>query len=122
MRFKTRQGEVRIAHTTGHVAIVGEEFQELEERFHADAYSKGCISEGMAQVAPPMGAPFIAPLTPEERQEKILEAVKGILEEGDTENMTQAGVPKLDKVSAMVGFEATKAERDDAYNEVINIT
>ena len=47
-KFRSRTGnDVRVALTTGHVAIVGSEWRDLAENFHSAAYSAGCISEDM---------------------------------------------------------------------------
>lgn len=120
MKFRAKQGEVRIALTTGHVTIVTENLKELDTRFHAEAYAKGCLDENMAAALETKGASSSTSgtMSPEERAEKVLTAVKEIVEGGNPEDMTGAGLPKAGKITAMVGFEVTASERDDAYEKV----
>lgn len=47
-KFKSVSGEdVRIALMSGHVFIIGKEWQTLPEYAHADAYANKCISDDM---------------------------------------------------------------------------
>ena len=49
-RFKSTTGkDVRVALTSGHVAIIGTQWVELHPRFFSLAYANGCISEDMVK-------------------------------------------------------------------------
>ena len=47
-KFRSRTGTpVRIALTSGHVCIIGSEWQDVREIFHSAAYAAGCVSDDM---------------------------------------------------------------------------
>jgi hypothetical protein len=50
---------IRVASTSGHVAIVGPEFRELPESLHAEALTKGCIcDQQIVQAVDPTADPY----------------------------------------------------------------
>lgn len=50
MQFRSQNGEVvRIANTSGHVALVGPEWTVVHKSLEADAYAAGLISQNMTK-------------------------------------------------------------------------
>jgi len=50
MRFRSQSDEVvRIANTSGHVAVVGPEWTNVHKSLEADAYAAGLISQNMTK-------------------------------------------------------------------------
>ena len=58
MRFRSKnKKDIRIASTTGHVILVGQEWVTVPEHMERDAYASGCISEEMYETMLNMNAP-----------------------------------------------------------------
>lgn len=112
MKFRTRKGKVRLATTSGHVTWLNEEWKELPELFHIEAWSSGCISEDMAAVLQGGGPSF-----EESRRENIIEAIREMEKADDPSLFTDTGLPNLKKLREYAGFEVTSEERDDAWAE-----
>lgn len=123
MKFRTRKGEVRLATTLGHVTFLTEEWKELPEIFHQEAYSRGCISEEMAEVLSKDGGIDESKVdvnqSPEEtRMAAVLDAVKEMHDVKDVDGMfTESGLPSLKRLREIAGFEVTSEERDKAWAE-----
>lgn len=111
MKFRTRSGSIRLATTSGHITWLTEEWRDLPEVFHAEAWASGCISEDMAQVLQGEEKP---------RGDKVKAAISQMVKEGpvnDKNYWTEAGVPQLKKLREIAGFEVTASERDQAWAE-----
>lgn len=119
MKFKARNGEtVRITLKSGHVAIIRhDEWRELPDIFHAEAYAKGCLSENMASEFSSLEKASDGV----DRQQLIREAVQAMLDDGNTDLFTEAGVPRTNKLSELLGFDVTAAERTAAFDAVRNL-
>lgn len=133
MRFRTRHGEIRVAAQPGYVQTVTEEWAELHERFHKEAYAAGCISEDMLEIlstaTAQVGATATAALKSEGDQEKVLQgdsarlekvkaAIKKMLDSDEPKNFTSAGLPDLRVLRAVADFEVSGDERDEAWKQV----
>jgi len=58
MRFRSKNRKnIRLASTTGHVILVGEEWVTVPEHMEGDAYANGCISEEMFNTIASMQSP-----------------------------------------------------------------
>lgn len=53
-------------------------------------------------------------LTADERKQKILDAVTETMDVGDAEDLTSGGIPKVEVIEEMVGFDLKASERDEA--------
>lgn len=56
-----------------------------------------------------------APLTPEERKQKIIEAVKVMVARKERSDFTASGVPNSKRLQSLVGFEVLNRERDEVW-------
>lgn len=47
MKFRSRSDSevARLASTTGHIILVGQEFVEVPQHMESEAYANGCVSE-----------------------------------------------------------------------------
>lgn len=118
MKFKSKSGSpVRIALLSGHVTIVTGEFQQLNEIFHSEAYSLGCVSEDMIQnkaasAIPLHQAEAIADKATTE--DLIIEEFKRIVEENDQSVMTKSG-PDARHLTTIVGKRISTSLRNELW-------
>lgn len=125
MKFRTRKGSLRLATTLGHVTHLTEEWKELPEIFHAEAYANGCISDEMAEVLAKDGSLDESKVdvdqSPEQtRMDSVRAAVKEMNDAREVDGMfTDSGLPNLRRLREIAGFEVTAEERDTAWNEFI---
>ena len=128
MKFRSRRdGEViRIASTSGHIVLVGDEFVEVPEHMEPDAYAAGCVSEALynsikadmekdaaAKIALVGGA-----MTPEQKHAAIKVAIGAMLDGEDEGSFTAAGLPNMKVLAKTTGFAVTKEEMEAAWAEV----
>lgn len=126
-RFRTRTGEeARLTHESGHIQVITDVFVPVHPMFHRDAYANGCVDEEMLRpgggFVPASGSAAPPPppsLTPEQRKERILDAIIEMTNTGDITKFTAGGVPKADILSEMVGFTVPAAERDAIFKELM---
>ena len=123
MRFRSRSNSevARLASTSGHIILVGQEFVEVPEHMEADAYSNGCVSEeiynsikadmakGAEQAAMEMlagatgsGAQQVSviklpsgDIIREDRPSVIRQAIQGMLDGGEEGAFTAAAAPAI---------------------------
>jgi hypothetical protein len=57
-----------------------------------------------------------APADPQERQERIIEAIKG-LDRGNDDLFTQQGAPKVEVIEKALGFNISSEERNEAWGK-----
>lgn len=86
---------------------------DVEDFWLAEAVKLGAKPVGGPADAPPVG---YAP--DPDRIAKIAEAIEALIEEGDPDNLTQAGQPRVSAVSGFVGFEVTREEVLAAFEQV----
>jgi hypothetical protein len=122
MKFRTRSGMVRLGSPTGHVHTLTEEWAELHERFHKEAYASGCVSEDMAAVLATLDKPAPDGEKPlhgdAARMDKVKVAIRKMLDGNEQKNFTAAGIPDLRILRAVADFEVTSDERDEAWRQV----
>jgi hypothetical protein len=135
-KFRSISGvPVRVALTTGHTAIIpATEWKSLHPMFHADAYSRGCISEdqmdnlkdaiadvdkkGMNGDFGEDNKPRIdAPMDISERFQPIVQGCKELIAMNNPDKFTGQGNPRIDALSEICGFEVTSEERTQAWAE-----
>lgn len=112
MRFKAPGDKpVHIALVTGHTALIGPEYEDLDPRFHREAIAQGCIPFGTSSEQPAEGASF-------DRRQVILDTINAMLDGASEGDFTADGKPDLRKLSARVGFSVDRGERDILFAEV----
>lgn len=112
MKFRSTTGEpIHIALTSGQTALVGTEPAELDKIFHKEAIARGALPEGVEDDTPVAGAQF-------NRKQAILDVLNAMAD-GDTEgDFNNDGSPALKRVTARLGFTASREEVDAAWAEV----
>ena len=139
MRFRSRSNNeaTRLASTSGHIILVGQEFVEVPQHMEADAYSNGCVSEeiynsikadmakgalatGEGGDAKPAGGVKLpsGDVTQEDRSAVIRQAIQGMLDGGEEGAFTAAGLPNLKVLSGKCGFQVAKDEMEAAWKVV----
>ena len=131
---------LRLANTSGHSVIIGEEPRTIPDFFEAEAIYGGAVSEeqlddlrsrllGAVEPAPaPAPAPEKksakpakqAPLpdTPPAVSAELKAAVIDIMNGGNPEDFDANGAPKCAALTWRLGREVTGPERDQAWREV----
>ncbi len=130
-KFKSLTGEeVRLAFTTGHIFIVGEEFVPLPAgpggEFWRAAFASGCISEEALTKAierqragkpsPILGTGEkrdLSKLSIEDRKSIAKEKISQMYAVKDPAHFTKDDLPSVEKLSELCGFTVKKDERDD---------
>ena len=146
MRFRSRSNSevARLASTSGHIILVGQEFVEVPQHMEADAYANGCVSEeiynsikadmakGAEQAAMEMlagatggGAQQVSgiklpsgDIVREDRPAVVRQAIQAMLDGGEEGAFTAAGLPNLKVLSGKCGFQVSKDEMEAAWGEI----
>ena len=107
LKFKSRtETPVRVALTSGHVALIGPEWVELAPMFHAGALAQGCITNEM-QTLPEVYEPEAG--TPEAGQADIIRmTLEKMLDSSDKGYFTAAGQPDIRTVRRLSGMHASR--------------
>ncbi len=115
MKFKTTNGkEVRICLLTGHSVIVYPEFTEIPERFHAQAYANGCVSEKNEVIA-------VEPKIEEvvvSKYEDIKNAILKMRSANKPNYFTKDGLPNLVFLSKVAGMNVNREDMLAALSEL----
>jgi len=118
MQFKSPTGkDIYVATTGGIAAQVRPEWRDLPAGLHKAAIMAGCVTDNMAEdvINPP--APVVS--SAEFERGKVIEsAVKTLLEADGTEGFTAEGVPDLEALSKLTGFDVSRGEMLAAWNEL----
>ena len=146
MRFRSRSNSevARLASTSGHIILVGQEFVEVPQHMEAEAYANGCVSEeiynsikadmakGAEQAAMEMlagatggGAQQVSgiklpsgDIVREDRPAVVRQAIQAMLDGGEEGAFTAAGLPNLKVLSGKCGFQVSKDEMEVAWGEI----
>ena len=123
MKFYGPENGARIATTDGHIVIVPPDGCELHERFHAQAYAAGCVSDVQLsrfkkiteakEAAEPQLKQPAAPN--EERQTQIKTVLIQMLNGNDPDDFNESGQPNLRRINARLGFQASRDEVDATF-------
>lgn len=109
MKFRSTTGEdIHIALTNGKTALIGVELTELDKEFHKEAIARGALPEGVDADADPVNTGF-------NRKQAIIDVLNAMAD-GDTEgDFNQDGTPALKRVTAKLGFTASREEVNEAW-------
>ena len=132
MRFIARtKGEViRIASTSGHIVLIGDEFTEVPEHMESEAFSKGCVSEALYNSiredmkADAQKQAALVALTgggsPEgaDRSPVVIAKINEMMDSTDEGYFTKAGLPNLKILETLCGFRVSREEMEAAWAEV----
>lgn len=139
MRFRSRSNSevARLASTSGHIILVGQELVEVPQHMEAEAYANGCVSEeiynsikadmakgalatgegGDSKPADGIKLPS-GDIIREDRPSVIRQAIQGMLDGGEEGAFTAAGLPNLKVLSGKCGFQVAKDEMEAAWKVV----
>ena len=112
MRFRSvTGGDVALALTSGHTAVVTPQGVEIDPRFHKEAIAQGCLPEGIDETHEDTKPGF-------NRKQVIVDALNAMLAGSDPEDFTKQGKPALGKLIAKVGFTVDRSEADAIWDEL----
>lgn len=123
-RFRSpHEKEVRVALTSGHVAIIGTEWKPLHPRFHSEAYANRCVSEDMLEsreYEKNRDAQGRSKRYEAERK-AAKTAIYDMLEKNRVEDFNKSdGKPKTNVLNQLSGLQFNNAERDVVWQEVLD--
>lgn len=123
-KFKSKTGkDVRLASTSGHVVIVGEDFKEVPPMLEQKAMAAGLIPKSLYdEVKSDLKKELSNDEPAEAKKRKILEALQRIAAETEQgkeetaggEKLVHNGKPVLAAVSEYAGFTVKTADIEDA--------
>lgn len=117
MKFVSPDGtDIHISLTSGHAALVGSEPVELAPIFHREAIARGCVPSNMSKAARAAGKETGTPTF--DRKAVIKKALEDMIADGDEEEFTNNGIPKLPAVRARAGFGVDKEEMVVIWEEL----
>lgn len=125
IKFRSRNGEpVRVILTTGHCAIVGNEWRTLPEYLHQPAYAAGCVSDNMEVVKEVKAAAESGVLKHLTDSAQIKAQVRSAIEKAISENnlkaFTNSGNPVAKYINDTVGETVPKHVRDAVWDEMLS--
>lgn len=100
--------DVRVALTSGHVIIIGDEWQDVDQKFHSAAYSLGCVSDDMEvskEVKEAKESGVLDNLTLNaEVKSKVRTIILKAIEDNNLKAFTKAGNPTAKFVRDEIGY------------------
>ena len=122
-KFRSRTGEaVRLALLSGHVAIVGSEWEDLHERFFEMAYSRGCISEDMIanQAIQQVDIKVLDQLqSKQDLKDRIKTALEKAIKENNLDAFNNKGNPKQGYLKAEINEPVPNHIKDEVWSEML---
>lgn len=114
IKFRAPEGQtIRVSLLEGgHTAIITDEWRELDARFHRAALAQGAISSDTTVSAPPP-PPHEGETNEPTPEDLVRRALIQMLERGEPNDFTGAGMPDLRIVRGLAGINA---DRDLIYN------
>lgn len=113
---------VRVFAPGGHVTWITQEWAPLHQRFHMDAYSKGCISDDMVKnpSAENIDPSVVNVLNNVALQRNEIETAmrKVIAKKNPNDFQEKDGKPKATTITSIVGFRVSAAQRDAAWHKI----
>lgn len=120
MKFRHPDG-VRLALSSGHVTLVGPDWQPLQEMFHQEALTKGCECDQTTirtrTLEPAVAGPNA--VTPLDERAKIRKALILMVERNGEGDFTGSGAPNINIVSKECGFRADKGLVLEEWNSMV---
>jgi hypothetical protein len=121
IKFRAPSGEVRVALLTGHVTIIGSEWQDLEPRFHRQALALGAISQELPQEeAPALDAPIDLSID-DVVKATIVRMLDRVGEPGSELDFTGQGYPQIGVLKTLAGINVDRETMNRCFEEVSKI-
>jgi len=117
-RYRSSTGdEIRVVTTTGHVAIVGDEWRELPAIYHQAAVQAGCEVDTPTKAATPTRV--LSNGNDAKNIDELIErALKTMLEREVADDFTSAGEPNLNVVSKLAGMKVKREQVTAIYHRL----
>jgi len=123
-KFKSLDNiERRIALLSGHVYLIGPDWQNIPEFAWKDCYAAGCMSDDMITKAVYINkeeSGVVERLNNKAHQKVEMEALfKGWVVENKLENFDAKGKPKMIPTSEYMGFRVPNKLRDEVWFDMV---
>ena len=110
--FSPTSNAISVGLTSGHMAVVTAQGTELDDMFHREAISLGCVPDSESgRAKPEAGKPF-------NRAAVISEALEAMMDGSDEGDFKADGTPNLRVLTAKCGFQVSREESDAIWLEV----
>ena len=111
----------RLALTSGHVAIVGPDWRELDEMFHAAALTARCeinqaLIPAIADVPPPAPSPQAEVAV--DSDSVIRRALETMIERNGKDDFTGTNLPNIKTLEKLAGIQVNKGEVYAIYRDM----
>lgn len=115
MRLKSpTEKPIHVALLSGHAITIGPEGRDVPVMFRREAFANGALPEGVDEADLDRDVPDAGP----DRNERLKAVIKEMLESGDEDALTGAGIPNRRKVSALAGWSVSVKELTAAWHEI----
>lgn len=112
MKFRSPTDEpIYMALTTGHTCVVGPELVEVPDAFRRKAIAEGCLAEGETAAVVEVAAQAT-------KMDLIREALRKMIADAEEADFNNDGKPDLRRLSKKAGFEVSRDERDEAWQDM----
>ena len=119
-KFRAPISPIRVALTSGHVAIIGLKLAELSEQFWAEAYALGAISgdmEGSSVAEKAKAKEEEIKANALKEKEELTEVLKGLFSDPQG-SLDKNGLPLTRKVSARLGRTINRPQMLKIWEEL----
>jgi hypothetical protein len=111
------QEPVRVLSQNGMIiSWVYPEWTDVREELWRDAYSKGCVSKDMNRVGlDPLDGIAHQQAMEKAFNDRVLEVMKELIEEGDPDKLDALGRPKVEVIDEIIGERPTASLRNKLF-------
>lgn len=112
MKFRSpTDTPVYMALTNGHTCVVGPDLTEVPDMFRRKAIAEGCLAEGET-------AAQAEAVQATRKIDLIRNAMQRMIADAEESDFNNDGKPDLRKLSKRAGFEVSRDERDEAWQDM----
>lgn len=108
-----------VASTNGQCARIGTDWREIPACLHAEAIAAGAVTSNMDEATADAQRQKVAPVKqpPKDDPAALIRAgIVRLLESGDEDALTKAGLPNLGRLSTEVGFSVGREQMQAVWN------
>lgn len=121
MKFKSpTDTPVYVSLLSGHCAVVGNEWRDLPPILHRKALEEGCITDNMDQAS--IDAKVESAQTGKSHHDILVETIKAMMANPQSDDFTAADLPNLKKLSKTVGWNVNREEMMQAVQAIADET
>lgn len=111
-------GEIRVASTNGHVAVIGADYRVLPKSLHRMALGAGAECDQRAVRGEEPAPDVKAAEARADHTEQYRKALQIMMARAEPKDFTEAGLPNLNVVSKLAGMTVHKDEVYAVFNQL----